>query len=99
MRGTGSDFRLEKDLQTACVRYARGRGWFARRYKGPGRRAHPDYFFAHRGQALWVEFKLPGNEPTDLQWAEIREMQSHRLTVLVIDDIDDFKAILAVSSS
>ena len=26
-------------------------------------------------------------------------MQSHRLTVLVIDDIDDFKAILAVSSA
>ena len=94
-RGTANEFRLEKDLQTACVRWARARGWFARRYKGPGRRSHPDYMFAYRGRVLFIEFKLPPNEPTDLQWTEIREMRSHGLDVLWLDNIDDFKAVIA----
>ena len=75
---------------------ARRRGWFARRYKGPGRRSHPDYLFAYRGRVLFIEFKLPGNEPTDLQWVEIREMLSHGLSVLWLDSIDDFEAVLDV---
>jgi hypothetical protein len=94
-RGIESDFRLEKDLQDAAVRWARKLGWFARRYKGPGRRSHPDYVFAKRGCVVWVEFKLPGSEPTALQRHEIHEMLSHDLNVVWLDNLDDFKAILA----
>ena len=93
-RSIGNDFRIEADVQTAAVRGARGRGWFARRYKGPGRRSHPDYLFAKAGVVLWVEFKLPGNEPTPLQRLEIAEMRSHGLTVYWVDDLQDFQAIL-----
>jgi hypothetical protein len=95
VRGTESDFRLEADLQAACVRWARANGWFARRYKGPGRRSHPDYLFAKNGRVVWIEFKLPGNEPTALQRHEIAEMRFHGLTVYWVDDLQDFKAILA----
>jgi hypothetical protein len=95
VRGTESDFRLEADLQAACVRYARARAWFCRRYKGPGRRSHPDYLFAKNGRVTWIEFKLPGNTPTALQQIEMQDMRAHGLTVYWVDDLQDFKAILA----
>ena len=95
MRGTESDFESEADLQAAAVRYARGRGWFARRYKGPGRRSHPDYLFACNGLVLWVEFKQPGNKPTALQHREHLEMLGHGLSVVWVDNLYDFKAVLA----
>ena len=93
-RGTGSEYRTEKDLQTAAVRWAVAHGWFARRYKGPGRRSHPDYFFAKHGQCVWIEFKLPGKEPTELQRIEIHKMLAAGLTVYWLDNIDDFRACL-----
>jgi Holliday junction resolvase len=98
-RGTESEFRLEKDLQKAAVRWAREAGWFARRYKGPGRRSHPDYLFIRRGVVVWVEFKLPGNEPTELQHEEIGKMLAHGATVYWLDDFADFKAILEISGA
>lgn len=93
-RGTASDRILESDVQGPSVAHARSRGWFARRYKGPGRRSHPDYLFAKHGFVFWVEFKRPGGAPTDLQWIEIRLMQSHGLTVYWVDNLADFQAIL-----
>jgi hypothetical protein len=94
-RGTESEFRLEKDLREAAIRWARARGWFVRRYKGPGRRSHPDDLFIYRGVCVWIEAKLPGKEPTELQWKEIREMIAHGATVYWIDDLADYKAVLA----
>jgi Holliday junction resolvase len=93
-RGTANEFRLERDLQDAAVRWARSRGWFARRYKGPGRRSHPDYLFIRRAIVLWIEFKLPGKEPTGLQWREIREMTAHGANVVWLDSLEDFQAVL-----
>jgi hypothetical protein len=92
------EFRTEKDLQDACVRWARTQGWFARRYKGPGRRSHPDYLFAHLSvrRTCFIEFKLPGKEPTPLQYREHREMMAHGMDVLWLDSIEDFKAVLRV---
>lgn len=87
-------FESEKDLQTAAVRWARARGWFARRGAGAGRRSAPDYMFASRGRCVWVEFKKPGNEPTELQRLEHLEMRSHGLNVVWVDNLDDFKAVL-----
>lgn len=80
-RGTENEFFLEKDLQAAVVRDARAAGWFARRYTGTGRRGLPDYMFARAGRVWWIEFKLPGNEPTPLQWGEIRAMRAAGLNV------------------
>jgi hypothetical protein len=98
VRGIENEFRLEKDLQDAAVRWARSQGWFARRYKGPGRRSHPDYLFIRRGMVVWVEFKLSPNIPTDLQFTEIQEMIAHGAIVYWLDDLADFKAILAANS-
>jgi hypothetical protein len=87
-------FRLERDLEAACGRLSAAAGWFHRKYKGPGRRAHPDRLFAKGGRAVWIEFKLPGCAPTPLQWLEISAMRAAGLEVHVIDNIADFEAVL-----
>lgn len=86
---------LERDIEDAAVRWARLRGWFTRKYKGPGRRSHPDRLFVRRGVVIWIEFKRLGKEPTELQWKEIREMQAHGAIVYWVDCLEDAKAILA----
>lgn len=89
------EFSLEKDLEKACCRLAKRRGWFERKYKGPGRRAHPDRLFAKNGVVFWVEFKLPGKEPTGLQWIEIKAMRAAGLSVEWTDTYEGFENILA----
>lgn len=96
-RGTGSEktFRLERDLEAACCRLAKAQGWFVRKYKGPGRRSHPDRMFAKRGVVFWVEFKRLGCVPTELQRLEIAAMTSVGLRVFVVDNWSTFEKILA----
>lgn len=63
---------LEKDLQKSCVEWARGRGYWARKFSSQSQRSVPDYLFAHFGSpdGAWLgdfmrlkfacEFKRPG---------------------------------------
>jgi hypothetical protein len=84
-------FRLESQLQRACVRFARARGWLARRGAGQGRRSFPDYWFLRCARFWLVEFKRPGCAPTELQELEHRELRAHGADVSVIDDLEVFK--------
>jgi len=97
-RGIASEeriYRLESELEQACCRLAKTAGWFCRKYKGPGRRSHPDRLFAKHGVVFWVEFKLPGNKPTELQWLEMKAMVAAGLKVDWCDNLGHFKKILA----
>lgn len=87
-------FENETALQTRCVDWARNRGWFARKYKGPGRRSHPDYLFLLDGHFLFVEFKHYGKEPTKLQQIEGDAMRAAGADVVYLDSFEDFKAVI-----
>ena len=60
---------LEKDLQKQCVDWARGRGYWARKFSSQSQRSVPDYLFSRRKE-IWTserrawkfacEFKRPG---------------------------------------
>lgn len=82
---------LEKDVQSACVRWARSRSWWARKFASPGNRAVPDYIFGKDGFTLFVEFKAPGKKATADQQEEHNLMLAARLVVHVIDNVDVFK--------
>ena len=96
-RGTGNEteYGLERDLEGACGRVAKTAGWFHRKYKGPGRRSHPDRLFARGGLVFWVEFKRRGEQPTELQWLEICAMRAAGLDVYWTDNRYEFENILA----
>lgn len=85
---------LESELQKKCVAYARGDGWWASKFVAQGRRSAPDYIFAKNGRVIFIEFKRPGQHPTELQEAEHEKMRSFGLTVEVCDNLEFFKEVL-----
>ncbi len=85
---------LEKDIQSTCVRWAKDRGWWARKFQSPANRAVPDYIFGRDGFTLFVEFKAPGKTATEDQQEEHNKMLAVGLTVHVIDNVDAFKKLV-----
>jgi len=61
---------LEADVQSACVAYARSKGFWARKFSSPANRSVPDYLFAKHPVKLAVEFKAPGKSSTKAQTEE-----------------------------
>lgn len=64
----------ESYIQRECVRYAKARGYWARKFSSPGRRSVPDYIFSKKfgqAQVMWLEeFKAEGEKPSTLQLRE-----------------------------
>lgn len=87
---------LEGDIQGTCVKWAKRRGWWARKFQSPANRAVPDYIFGRDGFTLFVEFKAPGKKATDDQQEEHNKMLAVGLSVHVIDDIAAFKALVTL---
>jgi hypothetical protein len=90
---------LEKDIQSACVEWARRRGYWARKFSSIAQRSVPDYLFSLANYG-WLkskikfacEFKAPGKTST---LAQIDEQEAMRLSgwfVFECDNFDKFKA-------
>ena len=65
---------LEKDIQKACVEWARKRGYWARKFSSPANRSVPDYLFSRSCASgditFFAEFKAPGKKATENQLDE-----------------------------
>ena len=62
---------------------------------GMGKRSWPDQMFMiPGGKPFFIEFKSPGEEPTPLQWVQIRRMQADGYEVSVFDDKDEALAAI-----
>lgn len=74
---------LEADVQEACVKWARKRGYWARKFSSPANRSVPDYLFAgipiyaglEQGLKFFVEFKAPSKRATENQIEEQKLMR------------------------
>jgi hypothetical protein len=87
---------LEADVQESCVKWARGRGWYARKFSSPQNRAVVDYVFGKDTWVEWVEFKKPkGKRPagqlSEDQAEEHKKMRECGMTPVVFDDVAAFK--------
>lgn len=85
----------EGKIQEACVAYARGKKYWARKFSSPSQRSVPDYLFGKnfdnyvdsatqkKGISVhWAEeFKAPGKHPTDAQLEEQDKMVAAGWTV------------------
>lgn len=92
---------LEKDIQKACVDWARTQGWWARKFSSPANRSVPDYLFARLSPSpggspkkIAVEFKAPGKTSTTSQTDEQVAMIAAGWTVYEIADVPTFKQLL-----
>lgn len=82
---------LERDVESRCKEWARGRGWWVRKFASPANRSVPDDVFGKEGRVIWVEFKRPGEKPTELQVEEHAKMRAAGLDVRVFDSVESFK--------
>jgi hypothetical protein len=81
----------ERDIQEPCVRWARGRGTYARKFVSPANRSVPDYLMVTRGWVWFPEFKRPGGKLTKQQEEEHTAMRAAGAEVYVFDNIELFK--------
>lgn len=89
----------ERNIEASCCRWAEKQGWLHRKFKSPGKRSAPDRIFIREGQVLFVEFKAPGKKPTELQKIEHATLREAGMTVLVIDNLEDFEIALLMLCS
>lgn len=82
---------LEKDIQGACVTWARARGYLARKFSSIAQRSVPDYLMFRPGLHFWVEFKAPKKYSTDAQVEEQGLLLKAGLPGFECDDVDKFK--------
>ncbi len=84
----------ERAVEAESKRWARNDGWYVRKFTSPGQRAVPDDVFL-KGSVVWfIEFKKPGEKPTEAQWQEIMEIRAHGGNADWSDNLERTKAIL-----
>lgn len=86
----------ESAIEGKGVAYAKTRGWLARKMNGLGFRDWPDRLFIPRvnrhGKLLrfWVEFKRPGQLPTEAQSRMADDLVQRGETVYMCDNFGRF---------
>lgn len=86
----------EKKLEKRCTDLSRVHGWWTRKFSSPSNRGVPDRIFLKEGRVVWIEFKVPGNEPTPLQAHEIQLILDHGGEAYWITTVENFKARLRI---
>ncbi len=87
--------QLESDLQSDIIDFAHVRGWFAVKIVSPSRRGIMDVYCLRNGRHVWIEVKVPGEEPTEQQAKVASEMKAHGATdVYWVDSLEQARKIL-----
>jgi len=85
----------EKELETACTRYAREKGYLAIKLENTGHTGIPDRLYLKDGRAIFVEFKIPGSGRLSLfqsHWLE--KLQKEHFIAQTIRTIEEFKELI-----
>lgn len=85
---------LEAEVQSKCVAWMRGRGYWARKFSSQSQRSVPDYLFAKPDLIFATEFKAPGKTSTDAQREEQKLMRAAGWEIFECDSVDKFKTIV-----
>ena len=74
--------------------YATEQGWLVYKFSSPGSRAVPNKIYMKAGKVFFIEFKSPGKKPTKLQLKTHERIKAQGISVFVIDDIEEGKALV-----
>ena len=86
---------LEKQIEARVCDYAKERGLLVYKFTSPARAAVPDrLFILPSGKAFFVEFKREGEKATPAQEREHHRLRQHKVSVWVIDNVADGKAMV-----
>lgn len=79
----------EIEIEQPASRYAESRGWFEIKIEKASKRAFPDRLYIRHGLTIYVEYKAPGEKPTEQQLLRHKELRNHGAFVYVIDTMKD----------
>lgn len=81
---------LEKNIEAKVCGYARERGLLAYKFTSPAHSTVPDrLFILPSGKMFFCEFKREKQKPTPAQEREHLRLRQHKVSVYVIDNVDD----------
>lgn len=88
-------FPLEKDVETAVCTYAKGLGFYVRKFVSPAHRSVPDrLLISPKGVLFFIEFKRQGKRATPAQLLEHVEIEKYGPRVHVVDEARQGKAVI-----
>ena len=83
---------LEKEIQSSCIRWAREKGAYCRKFSSPANRSVPDYLVIYRGDVVLPEFKRgEDTELTESQAEEHKAIQAAGGTTWKVGSVGQFK--------
>jgi len=85
---------MERSIELTCKRHARRANWWTRKFSSPANKAEPDDIFLKNGRVKFIEFKAPGERPTDLQWQKILDIRDHGGEAYWCDSVVDFLLLM-----
>ena len=86
---------LEKEIEKRVCEYAKSKGWLVYKFTSPARAAVPDrLLISPLGKVIFCEFKREGQKPTVPQEREHQRLREQRVSVFVVDNVADGKAII-----
>jgi hypothetical protein len=86
---------LEKEIETKVCDYAKTKNVLVYKFTSPNRMAVPDRLFIRSDGHVWFcEFKREGQKPTPAQDREHHRLRQHKVSVFVIDNVDEGKAMV-----
>ena len=86
---------LEKQIETKVCDYAKTKNVLVYKFTSPARAAVPDrLFIGPTGRVWFIEFKREGQKPTPAQEREHARLRGHNISVFVIDDVEQGKAVV-----
>ena len=86
---------LEKEIEKRVCDYAKTKNVLVYKFTSPARAAVPDRLFIRPDGRMWFcEFKRGGQKPTEAQEREHHRLRQHKVSVFVVDNVDDGKAMV-----
>jgi Holliday junction resolvase len=65
----------ESAIEKTICQYARENGWMVYKFTSPAHKGVPDRIFINaNGVTTYLEIKMPGEEPTPLQYRELKKL-------------------------
>ena len=86
---------LEKEIEAKVCEYAKQLNVLVYKFTSPNRMAVPDRMLIRPDGHIWfVEFKREGAKPTPAQEREHHRLRQHKVSVFVIDNVEEGKLMI-----
>lgn len=94
MRNYRKPPRNEAQLEQRVRDWCKDNGIKRRKMSSPGSKGVLDDLFHFNGKTIWVELKMPGNTPSDLQWQELEDLRNHGIPAYWANTLEQVIGIL-----